>query len=189
MDFGDFDITTSDQLEPVGESLRMPSRFTLHLRRAADGGPDVDVTWQIRQGAPECVEVRIAATEDGHEIRVSGLAGLRINDCLDFTVKALMSERRRKSGGVGRPAWFSFSAGSREAIEQTRTARAARKTKITDELLQEVADIYRANVNDKPTEAVAEHFDRPHRTAALYVRRARDRGFLGAAIKGRAGEK
>jgi hypothetical protein len=188
VDFEDFDITASDELEPVGELLRMPARFTLHLRHAADGGPDVDITWQVRQGAPECVEVRIAANEGGHEIRVSGLAGLRISDCLDFVVKAMMSESRVKSGGFKRPAWFSFREGSREAIEQTRTARRT-KTKITDDLLREVADVYRASVSDKPTAAVAEYLDRPHRTAALYVRRARDRGFLGEAIKGRAGEK
>jgi hypothetical protein len=46
----------------------------------------------------------------------------------------------------------------------------------------------RANVSDKPTEAVAEHFDKGH-TAALYIKRARERGFLGPAIKGKAGEQ
>jgi hypothetical protein len=192
VDFEDFEITTSDdKLVPVGpdQLLGMPPWFTLHLRRAADGGPDVDMTWHIRDGAPECTEVRIAAVEGGHEIRVSGLAGLRISDCLDFVIKSMLSQKRIKGGGIKAPAWFSFSAGSREAIEQTRAARASRKTKITDDLLREVADVYRLNVSDKPTAAVAEHFGREHRTAALYIKRARDRGFLGAAIKGKAGEQ
>lgn len=60
---------------------------------------------------------------------------------------------------------------------------------ITDELLREVADVYRANVDDRPTIAVAEHFGRQHRTAALYVKKARERGFLGAAAVGKAGEQ
>jgi hypothetical protein len=192
VDFEDFDITASDdKLVPVGpdQLLGMPPWFTLHLRRAAGGGPDVDITWHIRDGAPECSEVRIAAVEGGHEIRVSGLAGLRISDCLDFVIKYMRSEKRIQAGGFKAPASFSSSAGSREAIDQTRAARAARKTKITDDLLRDVADVYRLNVSDKPTATVAEHFGWHQRTAALYVKRARERGFLGAAIKGRAGEK
>ena len=70
-----------------------------------------------------------------------------------------------------------------------RDARASRKVKITDALLREVASVYRANVNDRPTEAVAEHFGRQHRTATQYIKRARERGFLGPAIKGKAGEQ
>jgi hypothetical protein len=56
-------------------------------------------------------------------------------------------------------------------------------------MLREVAAVYRANVSSRPTEAVAEHFDRRHRTAALYVKRARECGFLGPATRGRAGER
>jgi hypothetical protein len=76
-----------------------------------------------------------------------------------------------------------------EAARAARDARAARRVKITDALLREVATVYRANVNDKPTEAVAEHFGRQHRTATHYIKRARERGFLGSAIKGKAGEQ
>ena len=53
-----------------------------------------------------------------------------------------MSQRRM---GSDAPTWFSFAEGSREAIGQMRAARAARKVKITDDLLREVADVYRAN--------------------------------------------
>jgi hypothetical protein len=68
-------------------------------------------------------------------------------------------------------------------------ARAARKVNITDDVLREVAEVYRANVSDRPTLAVAEHFDKGHSAAALYVKRARERGFLGPAAKGKAGEQ
>ena len=76
-----------------------------------------------------------------------------------------------------------------EPVGTMRRARAGRKVKVTDDLLREVAEVYRANVSGKPTEAVANHFDRSHRTATLYIKRARDNGFLGAAIKGKAGER
>ena len=187
MAYRDWNVTASDDLASVGQ-MQMPARFTLHLRDDDNGRPNVDLTWQVRDGAPKCTEVHIAAAEQGPEIRVTGLAGIRIEDCLERTVWWLMSVRVDGSDEVQLPDkthWFDFGR-AREAVAQTR---AARKVKITDGVLQEVADIYRANVSDKPTEAVAEHFGKQHRTAALYINRARKRGFLGEAIKGKAGER
>jgi hypothetical protein len=205
-----YDVTASDELASVG-NLQMPAVFTLHLFDHDNGAPNINLTWQVRNGAPECIDVHIERAEGGHEIRVSGLAGIRIEDCLGLAVKLMLSLRDDRSDEPGptnraiaawlEPAtlttageietarfWFDFDRG-RDAVAQTEAARAGRKVKITDALLREVADIYRANVSDKPTEAVAEHFDKGHRTAALYVKRARERGFLGPAIKGKAGEQ
>jgi hypothetical protein len=181
----EFKISSSGELDSVGK-LRMPARFTLHLRDDDEGGPDIDVTWGIRGGVPECVDVHITATETGHEVRVTGLRGIPVEDLLDFTIKWMMSQHRM---GSNAPTWFSYAEGSREAIRQVETARAARKVKITDEFLAEVAEVYRANVADRPTQAVAEHFDRGHSAAALYVSRARVRGLLRPATKGTAGER
>jgi hypothetical protein len=178
-------ISSSGELESVGQ-LRMPAHFTLHLQDDDEGGPDIALTWQIRGGVPECVEVHIMATETGHEVRVTGLRGVRVEDLLDSTIKWMMSQHRM---GGDAPTWFSFAEGSREAIGQVQAARASRKVKITDDLLQEVAKVYRANASDRPTQAVASHFDRGHSAAALYIKRARERGFLGPAIKGKAGEQ
>jgi hypothetical protein len=68
--------------------------------------------------------------------------------------------------------------------------------KITNDLLREVAGIYRAYVTDNPTQAIADHYDKSHRTAGGYVKAARERidpdtgkPFLGPALRGRAGEK
>src|SRR5215207_6036689 len=105
-------ISSSGELESVGQ-LRMPARFTLHLRDDDDGDPDIDLTWQIRDGVPECVDVHITATETGHEVRVTGLRGVRVEDLLDSTIKWMMSQHRM---GSEAPTWFSFAEGSREAI-------------------------------------------------------------------------
>jgi hypothetical protein len=180
-----FSISSSGELESVGQ-LGLPARFTLHLRDDDDGGPDIDATWQIRGGVPECVDVHITATEPGHEVRVTGLRGVRIEDLLDFAIKWMLSQQRM---GRDAPTWFSFAEGSRQAVAQVQAARAARKIKITDEFLAEVAEVYRANASDRPTQKVAEHFDKGHSAAALYIQRARKRGFLGPAIKGKAGEQ
>jgi hypothetical protein len=192
MVYRDWDVTVSDEREPVGElQLRMPARFTLHLRDNDDGGPDVDITWQVRNGVPECTQVNITATEKGHEVRVSGLAGIRLEDCLEFALKSMLFDRTDGSDEPQLPDkthWFDLALG-REAVKQTRTVRAARKVKITDAFLREVAKVYRENISDRPTQAVAEYFGKQHRTAAYYVHEARERKILRPTTKGKAGEQ
>ena len=99
-----------------------------------------------------------------------------------------MSELARRHG-VSDGDWLTFSTReqSDEAIRHPR--KAAKKRRMTDDLLQAVAEVYRANVDRNPTQAVQEQFDKAPSTAALYVKLARERGFLGAAVPGKAGEQ
>lgn len=66
-----------------------------------------------------------------------------------------------------------------------------RRGRLTDEHFQEVAAVYRAawKRGDSPTKAVADHFDRPHSTAADWVLRARRKDFLGESDGTRGGEQ
>lgn len=66
-------------------------------------------------------------------------------------------------------------------------SRAPRRT-ITDDLLREVAAVYRREIDHAPTVAVGRHLGVAMRTARLYVRRARDAGHLGESLWGKAGE-
>jgi hypothetical protein len=76
----------------------------------------------------------------------------------------------------------------RRAAADVRAARRTSKRRLSDEMLEEVAQVYRSNVTNKPTQAVADHFGKAHRTAGLYVSRAREAGLLGRAHPGKAGE-
>ena len=51
-----------------------------------------------------------------------------------------------------------------------------------------VRRIYRANLEGNPTQAVARRFGKAHRTAGLYIARARAKGLLGPTTPGKAGE-
>ena len=117
---------------------------------------------------------------------MTGLAGVRIADLLEQAVADLLWTGDLRHGAESE--WPSGAA-QRQAVREVREVRAGRKVKVTDELLREVAEVYRANVENYPTQAVANHFDRQPRTARLYVQRARDAGFLGPAIQGKAGEQ
>ena len=57
-----------------------------------------------------------------------------------------------------------------------------------DEHYQEVARVYREAAGRKPIQHLVEHFIVEESTARRWVREARKRGFLGAAIPGKAGE-
>lgn len=214
-------------------TIMLPRTFKAHLIEDEHGGPDVTLAFEVRNGAVECRAVHINATPEGHEVRVTGLAGIRVQDVLEQTVQGLMyvqprseedvTAQRRASDAFAedlpwvpphnRPkvhtvgenyaipltVWnesqlpdgdpFDLSRGNDRTVRLVRAARTARKVTVTESMLREVAAVYRANVGDKPTQAVAEHFDKAHRTAALYVKQAREAGFLGKATKGKAGEQ
>lgn len=85
----------------------------------------------------------------------------------------------------------SYSEWHAEVLQAAHTLPLGRRRgRITREHLEEVARIYRAAWEKglPPTTAVAEHFDRPHSTAADWVLRARRAGVLGKADGTRGGE-
>lgn len=186
-------------LVQMGDRLG-PNRFTLAVDRAP--APDIQLRIEIRDGSVECRELRIIAQPGNRGVRTSDLK-ISIDDQLELAVKAVMSpavwsdDEQKGFTGAG---YGGVVTGpdhehlrvrhdiGRETVRQVRVARRAAKTKITDERLREVAGVYREHLASSPTRAVAEHFVVAHRTAALYVKRARGRGFLGAALPGKAGE-
>jgi hypothetical protein len=67
-----------------------------------------------------------------------------------------------------------------------------RKQRVTTSRLREVAEVYRVASTTKrgrPKQAVAEAFHVSSSTASRWIRTARERGLLGEAIPGRAGER
>ena len=84
-----------------------------------------------------------------------------------------------KYSGTG-PGWTVLSqpVDDRGAVADIRRARSGRPRAVTPERLRKVAEVYRQHFADRPTEAVARSFGVSHRTAARYIRQARDAGHL-----------
>lgn len=59
------------------------------------------------------------------------------------------------------------------------------KRKITTELLEQTARVYRESIGNAPTAAVAMAFGVSHRMASNYVAKAREHGLLPATTQGR----
>jgi Family of unknown function (DUF6214) len=74
-------------------------------------------------------------------------------------------------------------------VEGARRPR--RGSPITDENLEQVAELYRAAVGrgDPPTQTVADAMGIPRSTAARWVAKARERKLLGPSLRGRGGEQ
>jgi hypothetical protein len=155
-------------------AVHLPPSFTAHYAEDDAGAPDVAITFEVRDGVPQCREVRITATDGGHEVRHSGIVGVRIEDALDQAIKNLLLGDRDKPGAV------------RTAVRESEAARSSRRVVITEALLGEVSEVYRSHIGHKPTQAVADHFGKSHRTAALYVDRARKAGLLPETGQGKA---
>lgn len=86
---------------------------------------------------------------------------------------------RRMAEAVIR-TWPIPDAGITSGEGAAAGAGTQRRRKITNSHLQEVADIYRGALaeSEPPTRAVQLHFDVSHSTAAKWVGKARDQGFL-----------
>lgn len=79
----------------------------------------------------------------------------------------------------------------RQKGREDRPQRRSRR-QLTDKFLRSIAEIYRETTNDSsgssPNQMIAEQLGVSNSTAAYYVQKTRAKGFLGPALRGRAGE-
>lgn len=176
----------ADEWVKVGDRL-LPPRYRL-VSRPGEGDPQPawTISFELREGVPVCTEVVVSANPGGREVRSTDLRSIRLEDYLEGTFVNVAMRRWVDEEGV---THLQRDFGSwRDTVRQVRGARRDARRKVTDELLEEVAKVYRDNIDSSPTQAVSDRLGVAERTARLYVRRARDAGFLGEAPRGKAGE-
>jgi hypothetical protein len=178
----------------LGEGRRVPNRFTVTVPPLGDE-PEVRAEIEVRgDGVPECRDVRVVSVGAGRRVRARDLRAIKLDDIIEAGFgqvvwqPAPLPERMRQHG-VDPADWVTGPTPEQAHVAIRDMRQAKRRRVLTDEVLEVVAEVYRANVDRNPTQAVREHFGCGQSTASLYVKLARDRGFLGAALKGRAGEK
>lgn len=92
----------------------------------------------------------------------------------------------REENGVVMSVVASGEIAFAEAMDDMAAARKGRGArKITSEFLTEVAEVYRANVDKNPTQAVRRTYNVSPSMAAEYVRRARHEGLLPPTTSGK----
>lgn len=180
------------KLVPVGDRL-VPERIDVTFPSTADL-PSLALVIEVRSGVPQCTSLHIDATEDSREVRSLDLSAVRIEDWIE-ELTALASWKIEPTPGYvpgkghptvsrthGGPAGAADERAGRSAVRNAR--RAARRT-VTPQLLEAVAKVYRANIDNKPTNAVEASFAVSYRTAGRYVQLARGAGLLPPTTPGK----
>lgn len=137
---------------------------------------------EVQEGIPMCTEVRIAARPLARSDGKGGLTykfsrGLGATDveAIDLAnwIEDILSECTWHLG----PEGLTSRPGTKEGRDAIRQAQKASRRKVSPDLLAEVAEIYRANLDQKPLEALRDELGLQYRTAARYVQMCRSDEF------------
>lgn len=167
----------------MGNGVDLPEKFTARFSIEDDHTVEMDIA--VEHGSPVCNGLRVFRAAGrpsltGHELRRLPLA--------QWVTFACSVVGFANQGGIQTTAEGYRTEGYRQSIEQV-VRKAGRRNRVTEELLQDVARVYRAAVDEgrSPVEAVQETFGPiGHSTAARYVKLARDGGHLSPTTRGKA---
>lgn len=140
--------------------------------------PSLHMLLRVDDGAATCRELRVTAKEGGRGVLPADLKAVRLNEWIEdlFTVAAMKAVSEETSPGEYKVTFYPPDEKVAAVAMRGARRRGARR-KLTDAFLDEVAEVHRS-AGRAPTQAVADHFGVQHRTASLYIARARERGKL-----------
>jgi hypothetical protein len=165
-------LSTTDDMQSVGEH-GIPSKMT-YRHEGGENQPALEMTIEVRGGAPVCTEVRLTANQVGH-VRVKDvilLASFLESRVEDLAVIAAWEPTTRGSWSQTLP-----DSDYQAKVRTVRSARQAARRKLTPERLAKVAEVYRVTEGSK-LDAIRTEFSVSERTAARYVAEARKQGLL-----------
>jgi hypothetical protein len=139
---------------------------------------------ELRENIPRLVEFGCRAGPSSREVMQKDLRDVDLSQVIDVLYNGLVirADHDAKLVEYSRNPDTEFSREIREFLEQRRSG----KRRITGSFLEQVAEVYRANIDHAPTEAVSRTFGVKHRMATDYVKQARGRGLLPPTKQGRA---
>ncbi len=143
-------------------------------RKFLPNGVDVTMELEVIDGVPHCVEVRFATTREDRGVPAKAIREFRLEDWIERACEGALWLRHENE--EARKHYSDIDHG--DTLRSIRRARAKARGGYTDEMLREVAAIYVENAAHHPTKAVREAFGVAQSTAQLYVKKARDAGFL-----------
>jgi hypothetical protein len=165
----------------LARNFRLPRWIEIQVK--GHDGPNQYARVEIRDDVPRLVELCWRAEEHQSEIRQKHLREAIVATILDVYAMTVIDRQGDKAVlNIGEEG----SAQDRKIRQLLNELELARKGKrpVTSELLRQVADVYRANIDKAPTEAVARTFGVRSRMASTYVQRARERGLLPPTTQG-----
>jgi hypothetical protein len=158
------------------------SRVAVYAYDGDAGEPDLEVTFEVRDGRPECVDFHIRAKPDGRGIRTVDLQAVYL-DVLAANLYAAVAPA--PGGSALNWMWRRDEQTAARAQRAVYEARKARRGTVTKATLEDVAQVYREHLDSSPTRAVSLVFGYSERTAARRVQQARKAGLLPATTPGK----
>lgn len=149
-------------------------------------GPMVTVVFDVVDGTLQCREVTVWAREDGPELTRADLRAIPIGDLREQTAQIWSRPLEHTEGGATLRVDIEDEGGEDNPGWAARRQLAATRRRTDSATLERVAEVYKANPS-APTKAVQEAFGVAHRTAGLYVHRARQADLLPPAKRGKGG--
>lgn len=172
-----------DQLIRVGDVV-MPRRIDVVLDEEFQ--PIVRFVLEVVDDLPVCTAVTVESREGGRALRHSDFERFDLDVLVRNIYMDAASWIRDRDDGVVEMGISPTEASRREVSEMIGAARKrGAPRKITDEFLRRVAEVYRENIDDRPTERVAAYFNVAPRTASMYLTKAREAGHLPPTTRGR----
>lgn len=170
----------------------VPRAFTTTARSEPGETPAVEVELDVAvdgYARAHCAEVRVRALALGEPVTREVLRNIPLRRLLNDAV-AGASMKVTETLPDGAQVIEPLTAAEREALDERFGHRPRRGSPMTDANLRAVADRYKEALDrgDPPTQSVARELNVARSTAARWVTKARERGFLGPALKNRAGE-
>jgi hypothetical protein len=168
-------------LAKVGEVV-VP-RVAVYAHDGAPGEPDLEVTFEVRDGRPECVDFHVRAKPNGRGIRTADLEMVTNLDAIAVNLYAAVAPV--PGGDAFNWMWRQTEENVERARRAVYEARKARRGTVSRAALEEVAKVYREHLDASPTRAVSLLLGYSERTAARRVQQARAAGLLPKTTPGK----
>ena len=170
----------------------MPERFIATTSPDSLGGLRVRMRIEItRPFRASCTELTIlGSSQEG--VTAEALRRVSLARLVKEAVAETASHFEFRGTTPGGTSRFAILSGAAEEIYEATLASTGRGASLTEDDLKEIAEIYRAAIvsgSRSPTLEVGERKHVARSTAARWIAKARSKGFLGPAIRGRGGEE
>ena len=174
-------------IERVGSTTGLPGRFRVTYRVADNVQLELVIT--VAGGVPRCTEVRMSATADDTEVAARHLRDRKWENLIEHACAMAALSVTAEDAAVVAYEPVDTEEEARQALAEIRRTRRAgrRQTRgrgYPDELLRRVAETYEHG-GRHPTRAVQDAEGIAQSTAQLYVKKARERGFITRPAPGR----
>lgn len=182
--------TESSGVVRLGKTV-VPERVA-YVIDGREASPSLRIEFVMRDGNPVCTSVHVEANPDGRGVLTGDLTTIPSLKALAVDVFTAMSSGTMSANeeaaleGLDVAARIRAKARAQFAASTDPDARRAAASEIrTDAELQDVARVYRENIDGHPRKAVQDVFGWTPRTASRRVERARDKGYLPKTTRGR----